>query len=586
MYQDFSQSYNIKTYDLNRIVKAAKALGSPHLKFSNNIYITGTNGKGSVASFLKSIGILSGLKVNAFTSPHIKNKNERIMIQNEFIRDDYLDELFRKIEATKLEVSWFEKWVLVSYMAFVDYPADFNIIEVGIGARLDATNIINNIICSVITSISMDHTDYLGDSLEQIAIEKSFVMRPHSICFVSHQNDTKIYQTLSKLAKIHGSSICSYGYDFYLTKDSDVATTKDSDVATTSDATKNSGETNEINANKDSIETKDSDVATNSDATKNSDKTNEINANKDSIETNDSGETKDSDAATTNDSTETNSGETNEINANKDSDVATTNDSIETNSGETKDSDAATTNDSIETNEINANKDLIETNDSGETKDSNEAIIKSSDADAATTNNSRQLVISHNEKKLDMPNPSLRGKHQFYNAATAVLVANYLKNMFPGITGETIYKGIQSAKIPGRLELIEYKGLKFFLDGAHNPGGALVLSDWMQSITSPKCIIFGMKSNKDVSEFVKILFTNLSVKDKIICVDITIPGLSFVPKEELYEIVSAYNLNCVISNDAIKAISQHQDQFTVLCTGSLFLVGNLYQSLDLHVNTF
>lgn len=163
--------------DLTNTILLANHLGNPekHLKC---IHVAGTNGKGSTSHLLSSVFQEAGYKVGLYTSPHLKDFRERIKINGEDISEDFVTEFVAKnkqfFEANDL--SFFEMTVGLAFEYFVKEKTDINIIEVGMGGRLDATNIISPFV-SVITNIGFDHTQFLGNTLESIAFEKAGIIK-------------------------------------------------------------------------------------------------------------------------------------------------------------------------------------------------------------------------------------------------------------------------------------------------------------------------------------------------------------------------------------------------------------------------
>lgn len=178
-----NRATNRKT-NLSRLEELLKRLANPH-KNLNYIHITGSNGKGSTAAMFQSVLREAGLKVGLFTSPHLENINERIRINNIFIKDSELIRLVNKMEAVvlKLEAEIEEKFyafellTALSFLYFQEKGADIVILEVGIGGRLDATNIIEKSELAVITSIGMDHAKTLGETKEAIIREKIQILK-------------------------------------------------------------------------------------------------------------------------------------------------------------------------------------------------------------------------------------------------------------------------------------------------------------------------------------------------------------------------------------------------------------------------
>lgn len=158
-------------------------LGNPQDSLSV-IHIAGTNGKGSTAAFISSILGECGLKVGLFTSPHLVKINERIRIDGKDISDETFLSVYNKVETAISEnikdggtaLSFFEILFVMSVIYFDDNDVDVAVFETGLGGRLDATNILASVV-SVITSVGLDHTEYLGDTIEQIAAEKAGIIK-------------------------------------------------------------------------------------------------------------------------------------------------------------------------------------------------------------------------------------------------------------------------------------------------------------------------------------------------------------------------------------------------------------------------
>lgn len=183
LFQQFPsyQTLGSKAYkpDLGNISKLLSALGNPHqsLKF---IHVAGTNGKGSVCSMLASILKENGYKTGLFTSPHITDFRERIRVNGEMIHEveviKFCNTITNTQELSALKPSFFEITFAMAIQHFQDVKCDICVIETGLGGRLDATNIINPKL-SIITNISFDHTDLLGDTLGAIASEKAGIIK-------------------------------------------------------------------------------------------------------------------------------------------------------------------------------------------------------------------------------------------------------------------------------------------------------------------------------------------------------------------------------------------------------------------------
>lgn len=164
--------------NLDNTLKLDEHFGSPHKQFKT-IHVGGTNGKGSVSHMLASILQEAGYKTGLYTSPHLKDFRERIKINGEMITEQYV---INFVEGNKslfagIKPSFFEMTVAMAFQYFADQQVDIAVIEVGLGGRLDSTNIITPL-ASVITNISFDHMALLGDTLEKIAHEKAGIIKP------------------------------------------------------------------------------------------------------------------------------------------------------------------------------------------------------------------------------------------------------------------------------------------------------------------------------------------------------------------------------------------------------------------------
>ena len=177
MYQ--TQGATAYRKDITNTVLLAKHLGNPE-NYLKCIHVAGTNGKGSTSHLLASVLQEAGYEVGLYTSPHLKDYRERITINGIPISEDYVCDFINKNKAffEANELSFFEMTVGLAFEYFVEQKTDINIIEVGMGGRLDSTNIITPLV-SVITNIGLDHTQFLGNTLELIAFEKAGIIKPN-----------------------------------------------------------------------------------------------------------------------------------------------------------------------------------------------------------------------------------------------------------------------------------------------------------------------------------------------------------------------------------------------------------------------
>ena len=198
-----------------------KYLGNPqeHLQV---LHVAGTNGKGSVCAYLDSMLRSEGKRTGLFTSPHLVKINERIAIDGEYISDDDFTRIFektmtavRRMESAGLShPTFFEFLFGMAVLAFADAGAEYAVIETGLGGRKDATSAIEHPIVCAITSIGLDHTEYLGDTLEKIAWEKAGIIRPGVPVFFAQTSDESD-AVIERVARKQGSFCKKIGKDAY-----------------------------------------------------------------------------------------------------------------------------------------------------------------------------------------------------------------------------------------------------------------------------------------------------------------------------------------------------------------------------------
>ena len=167
---------------LSRITAILAVFGNPHEAF-RSVHIAGSNGKGSTLNALKEILIAEGLQVGSFISPHLEKVNERIMMNDVMITDDqfiqYMNDIYPHLQKGEVGEgsNFFEILTVIAFMYYRDMKVDLALIETGIGGKFDSTNVITPLL-SILTSISLDHTQILGDTIELIAIEKAGIIKP------------------------------------------------------------------------------------------------------------------------------------------------------------------------------------------------------------------------------------------------------------------------------------------------------------------------------------------------------------------------------------------------------------------------
>lgn len=169
-------------YGFEHFVAFMEEVGNPQLKL-NCIHVAGTNGKGSTTNYIAHMLMEAGYKVGTFTSPHLQVHQDRIRVNEQWINDEFLIacanqyyDLWQRHDCSMFEIDMF-----ISVLYFLEHKVDFAVYEVGLGGRLDATNVIDPLI-SVITSIGLDHTELLGDTVEKIAAEKAGIIKKNKSC--------------------------------------------------------------------------------------------------------------------------------------------------------------------------------------------------------------------------------------------------------------------------------------------------------------------------------------------------------------------------------------------------------------------
>ena len=174
---------------LDRIKELLSKLGNPHLNLSPTIHIAGTNGKGSTLSYLKHILNYNGYSVNAYISPHLSKFNERIILNNKEVSTKKLLTCLQYVKSVNQgkPITFFEITTAAAFFLFAKTKADFLILETGLGGRLDATNVIPESLVSIITPISYDHEDFLGNSIKQITSEKLGIIKNNNYVIIGKQ---------------------------------------------------------------------------------------------------------------------------------------------------------------------------------------------------------------------------------------------------------------------------------------------------------------------------------------------------------------------------------------------------------------
>lgn len=209
--------YNVTTFDLNRISELFKAVGDVHKKVKT-VHIAGSKGKGSTATMLARMMEANGYKVGLYTSPHVSTLHERIAVNSQMITRKEMASLMNRIHAPVEKMAahnntptFFEIMTVLAFMYFVDHKVDIAIIETGLGGRLDSTNVITPEVVGI-TSISIDHTNLLGPTIEHIAKEKAGIIKK-GVPVVTVPQDPMAMKVLKKYATQQKAPFCVTGRD-------------------------------------------------------------------------------------------------------------------------------------------------------------------------------------------------------------------------------------------------------------------------------------------------------------------------------------------------------------------------------------
>ena len=200
---------------LERLQRLLAQLGHPERRLPPVIHVAGTNGKGSTCAFLRAMGEAAGLRVHAYTSPHLVRFNERFRISGSLVSDAALAETLEHVEQVNgnAPITVFEVITAAAFHLFAQAPADLCILEVGLGGRGDATNVIRAPAACAVTSISMDHRELLGDTLAAIAAEKAGIAK-RGVPLVTGAQPAEAFKALSDAAERAGAPLLARGRDW------------------------------------------------------------------------------------------------------------------------------------------------------------------------------------------------------------------------------------------------------------------------------------------------------------------------------------------------------------------------------------
>ena len=198
---------------LERMRVLCAALGDPQHRLPPVIHVAGTNGKGSTVAFIRAIAEAAGLRVHTYTSPHLVRFNERIRLAGQLIEDASLNAILDRIDAAQSEATVFESTTAAAFVAMSETPADLAIVEVGLGGRLDATNVIDRPLLSVIAPVDLDHAEFLGDSLHGVAVEKAGILKAGARGLIARQPEAAM-AAIEAAARAVQAPLTVMGVDF------------------------------------------------------------------------------------------------------------------------------------------------------------------------------------------------------------------------------------------------------------------------------------------------------------------------------------------------------------------------------------
>ena len=200
---------------LGRMERALAALGHPERRLPSVIHVSGTNGKGSTCAFLRAIGEAAGQRVHVYTSPHLVHFHERVRLAGALVSDAELTAALEEAEAANAgePITVFEITTAAAFLLFSRVPADLLVLEVGLGGRLDATNVVDRPVATAIASVSMDHMDFLGDTLGVIAEEKAGIIKPGVPCATGAQAP-EAAAAIARVAAERGAPLLARGQEW------------------------------------------------------------------------------------------------------------------------------------------------------------------------------------------------------------------------------------------------------------------------------------------------------------------------------------------------------------------------------------
>ena len=211
---------------LGRMRRCLDALGNPERRLPPVIHVAGTNGKGSTCAFTRAVAEAAGLRVHAYTSPHLVRFHERIRLAGALVNEPTLAAALEEVEAANAgaPITVFEITTAVALHLFARVPADLLVLEVGLGGRFDATNVVDQPAATAITSIGFDHMEFLGDTISKIAFEKAGIIKPCIPCATGAQ-ERDAAEVITRVAAELGAPLLMRGRDWDVTRHPDASLT-------------------------------------------------------------------------------------------------------------------------------------------------------------------------------------------------------------------------------------------------------------------------------------------------------------------------------------------------------------------------
>ncbi len=207
---------------LERVHRLLTALGHPERRLPPVIHLAGTNGKGSTQAMIRAGLQASGARVHAYTSPHLARFHERIRLAGTLIDEDRLAAYLDRCLAANDDapITYFEITTAAALLAFAETPADYLLLETGLGGRVDATNVVGRPALTVITPISIDHTQFLGETIAEIAAEKAGILKRAVPCVVSPQPEAALAVIEARAAQL-GAPLIAAGQHWHVSRERD-----------------------------------------------------------------------------------------------------------------------------------------------------------------------------------------------------------------------------------------------------------------------------------------------------------------------------------------------------------------------------